>query len=120
MVTQVCPARPRLISLGAYPDVRLKRARQKRYEARQHIADGIEPSVERQERRAELVETFEGVAEEWLKLQSKSLAPESILIPSARLSSGLFPYIGSWPIASALALKLAPLLFVRPGELRAA
>jgi hypothetical protein len=37
------------ISLGVYPDVPLKRARQKRDEARQLLADGIDPSTRRQE-----------------------------------------------------------------------
>jgi hypothetical protein len=87
--------REKLISLGAYPDVPLKRAREKRDEARRLIADGIDPSAERQERRAALLETFEGVAKEWLALQGKSLAPETISILGARLSSALYPYVGS-------------------------
>jgi hypothetical protein len=72
--------REKLISLGVYPDVGLKRAREKRDEARKLLADGIDPSAERQERRTGLLETFEGVAEEWLELQSKSLAAETISI----------------------------------------
>ena len=56
--------REKLISLGAYPDVPLSRAREKRDEARKRIADGVDPSAERQERRAALVDTFEGVAKE--------------------------------------------------------
>ncbi|HTT41916.1 MAG TPA: Arm DNA-binding domain-containing protein, partial [Steroidobacteraceae bacterium] len=63
--------REKLISLGSYPDVSLKRAREKRDEARKLLADGIDPSVQRQEHRTALLETFEGVAEEWLRLQSK-------------------------------------------------
>jgi len=49
----------KLISLGAYPDVTLKRAREKRDEARKLVADEIDPSVERQTRRAALLNTFE-------------------------------------------------------------
>lgn len=37
--------REKLISLGAYPDVGLKRAREKRDEARKLLADGIDPSA---------------------------------------------------------------------------
>ena len=44
--------REKLLALGAYPDVPLKRARDKRDEARRRLADGIDPSVECQERRA--------------------------------------------------------------------
>ncbi len=70
--------REELISLGAYPDVPLARARENRNAARKLLADGIDPSAERQERRAALLDTFAGVAKEWLELQSKSLAPEPV------------------------------------------
>jgi integrase len=98
--------REKLISLGAYPDVGLKRAREKRDEARKLIADGIDPSAVRQERRTALLETFEGVAQEWLELQTKSLAPETISILGARLKSALYPYLGSKPVADITAQEL--------------
>ncbi len=98
--------REKLISLGAYPDVTLKRAREKRDAARRLIADGIDPSVQRKAERAALAQSFEGVAKEWLELQTKSLAPETISILTARLDSGLYPYIGSRPIAAITAQEL--------------
>jgi integrase len=98
--------REKLISLGAYPDVTLKRAREKRDAARRLIADGIDPSVQRKAERAALAQSFEGVAKEWLELQTKSLAPETISILSARLESGLYPYIGSRPIAAITAQEV--------------
>jgi hypothetical protein len=55
----------KLISLGAYPDVLLKRAREKRDEARRLVADEIDPSADRKARRAATLVTFEGVAQEW-------------------------------------------------------
>jgi integrase len=98
--------REKLLSLGAYPDVGLKRAREKRDEARKLLADGIDPSAERQERRTALLETFEGVAEEWLELQSKSLAPETVSILGSRLKSALYPYLGSKPVAAITAQEV--------------
>jgi integrase len=98
--------REKLISLGAYPDVTLKRAREKRDAARRLIADGIDPSVQRKAERAALAQSFEGVAKEWLELQTKSLAPETISILTARLDSGLYPYIGSRPIAAITAQEV--------------
>jgi integrase len=98
--------REKLISLGAYPDVTLKRAREKRDAARTLIADGIDPSAQRKAERAALAQSFEGVAKEWLELQTKSLAPETISILSARLDSGLYPYIGSRPISAITAQEL--------------
>ena len=96
----------KLISLGSYPDVPLKRAREKRDEARRLIADEIDPSAERKARRAAMLVTFQGVAQEWLDLQSKSLAPETVSILGARLNSGLYPYLGSRPMASITAQEL--------------
>jgi integrase len=98
--------REKLISLGAYPDVPLKRAREKRDEARKLIADNIDPSAERKAKRAALLETFEEVAREWLELQTKSLAPETMSILGARLSSALYPYLGSRPVAAITAQEL--------------
>jgi integrase len=98
--------REKLISLGTYPDVTLKRAREKRDAARKLLADGIDPSVQRQAERAALAQSFEGVAKEWLELQTKSLAPETISILTARLDSGLYPYIGSRPISAITAQEL--------------
>src|SRR6516225_11003627 len=98
--------REKLISLGAYPDVTLKRAREKRDAARKLLADGVDPSVQRQAERAALAQSFEGVGKEWLELQTKSLAPETISILSSRLDSALYPYIGSRPIAAITAQEV--------------
>lgn len=98
--------RAKLISLGAYPDVPLSRATEKPDQARKLIADGIDPSAERQARKSAMLDTFEAVAKEWLELQSKSLAPETISILGARLHSALYPYLGSRPISTITAREL--------------
>ena len=57
-----------MLSLGVYPDVSLKDARDRRDEARKLIANGIDPSKARQEEKAEAAAealTFEHVAREW-------------------------------------------------------
>ena len=61
----------KLLSLGVYPDVTLKRARDKRDEARKLIADGIDPSAERQAEKAARADTFEAIAREWLAMQTR-------------------------------------------------
>jgi len=38
----------KLLTLGPYPDVSLKWAREKRDEARSHVADGVDPGAKRQ------------------------------------------------------------------------
>jgi integrase len=100
----------KLISLGAYPDVPLKRAREKRDAARKLIADGVDPSVERKAQRAALLDTFEGVAQEWLDLQRPSLAAETLSILGSRLNGFLYPYLGRRPVASITAQELLAVL----------
>src|SRR5688572_28008479 len=70
------------ISLGVYPVVSLKLARQRRDEARARLADGIDPSHQRQAEKVAQTLTFQLIAQEWLDLQSKKLA--AITIAKAR------------------------------------
>lgn len=73
----------RLLSHGPYPDVSLAKARRKRDEARELIADGKDPGVQKQldqiaaERSARM--TFKLVAEEYIdSLVARELAPATI------------------------------------------
>ena len=52
----------------------LKYAREQREEARQLVARGIDPSVQRRTNKIALENSFKLIAEEWLALQSKKLA----------------------------------------------
>jgi len=65
----------KLLALGAYPDVLLKRAREKRDEARSLVADGKDPAELRKVEKAARGNTFASIAEEWLLLRSDKLAP---------------------------------------------
>jgi integrase len=87
----------KLLALGVYPDVPLKRAREKRDEARRLVADGIDPSAKRQAEKAAQIDTFEAIAREWLDLQSKKLSPIT-LEKSRWLLNFLYPHIGQRPI----------------------
>jgi hypothetical protein len=64
----------KLLALGTYPDVSLKRAREKRDEARRLLADGVDPSVQRNTERAASTETFEPIGREWLAYRAKTTA----------------------------------------------
>ncbi len=48
----------KLLALGGYPDVPMRRAREKRDDARRLVADGVDPSVQRQADKAALGNTF--------------------------------------------------------------
>ncbi len=88
----------KLLSLGVYPDVSAKRARELRQQAREKVANGIDPSQHRQNEKAARADTFKAVADEFLEQQAKHLAPVTIN-KSRWLLSQLHPHIGKKPIA---------------------
>jgi integrase len=100
----------RLLTLGAYPDVPLKRAREKREDARRLVADGVDPNAHRRAEESSRADTFEAIAREWLALQSKRLADETMSILNSRFESHLFPYLGRQPIKSIRAQELLSVL----------
>ena len=94
----------KLLTLGAYPDVSLKRAREKRDDARKLVADAVDPSAKRQAERTAQADTFEAIAAEWLTLQRTKLVAETVSILDARLNTYLYPYLGS-PAISAITVQ---------------
>lgn len=88
------------LSLGVYPDVSLKEARNRRDEARKLISRGIDPSEQRKAQRAasDSTNSLEVLAHEWLSNQSavwSAIHRKNIL---QRLENDVFPYIGKAPI----------------------
>ena len=106
----------KVLSFGAYPDVTLSQARLKREQARQQIADGIDPSelIKEQRQQAKADElTFKAVAERWYKDKTE-LAGKPWAISTAEkarlyLEKDLYPALGSKPIASITRLDLIEL-----------
>ena len=87
------------LSLGAYPAVSLKRAREKRDELRKALADGIDPGEQRKAEAAAGADTFEAVAREWFAKFAAQWAPSHADKIIRRLERDLFPWIGAKPIA---------------------
>lgn len=104
------------LSFGAYPEVTLAQARLKREEARQQIAEGIDPSEllkqQRQQAKAKVL-TFKVVAERWYKdkteLALKPWAPATARKARLYLEKDLYPAFGSRPIAEITRLELIEL-----------
>jgi integrase len=90
--------REKLLSLGPYPDVGLKQAREHREAARKLVASGIDPSSHRKREKAAQTNTFEAVASEWLALQAKSLTESTLSRERSRLERFIFPHLGNRPI----------------------
>lgn len=91
-------------SLGAYPAVSLKDARQYRDEAKELLAKGIDPCAKRKEaktaaitKKQEQAATFEAVAREWYGKKAMALSPGHQKKILSRLENQLFPHIGNIP-----------------------
>ncbi|MGL1806990.1 integrase arm-type DNA-binding domain-containing protein, partial [Vibrio parahaemolyticus] len=65
----------KLLTLGAYPDVSLKKARDKRDDARRNLSDGIDPSAKRRAEHDAETNTFVAIADEWLLTKKNALTP---------------------------------------------
>ncbi len=104
------------ISLGTYPAVDLKMARERASEARKQVAAGINPSELRKQKRAVIVAkveaerrvseglpvvgSFEDVARRWFETRKKSWMESYSSKVIRRLEIHVFPFIGHMPIAS--------------------
>ncbi len=91
--------REKLISLGKFPDVSLKQARDRRDNARKLVADGVDPSADRQAQKAARADSVKAIAVEWLAAQ-KDLEPDTIKAHTQRLEDYVYPYLGNRPIKS--------------------
>ncbi|WP_250481418.1 integrase arm-type DNA-binding domain-containing protein [Caballeronia sp. NCTM5] len=91
------------LSLGVYPDVSLKEARERRDEARKLLANGIDPGIERKVQKAATVEraanSFEAVAREWFARQAPGWAASHADKIMGRLEKDVFPWLGGRAIA---------------------
>ncbi len=90
------------LSLGVYPDVSLKDARERRDDARKLVANGIDPS---ENRKAQKVANgggncFEVVGREWFSKHSSHWSKPHADRIIRRLEHDIFPWIGGKPIGS--------------------
>ena len=102
------------LSLGVYPDVPLKDARDRRDTARKLLADGIDPSENRKAQKLARADSaansFEVVAREWLSKYSAIWAANHGDRIIRRFESDIFPWIGGRPIAEITAPEVLTLV----------
>ena len=93
----------KLLSLGVYPDVGLKDARDRRDEARKLLANAIDPGENRKVQKAAKVErsanSFEVVAREWFAKNCQTWAASHADKIIKRLENDVFPWLGGKAIA---------------------
>ncbi|MDD4616264.1 MAG: integrase arm-type DNA-binding domain-containing protein [Alphaproteobacteria bacterium] len=93
----------KLLSLGTYPDVSLKMARERRDQERKKLVERIDPAINRKAVKAawqdSQANTFEVVAREWVDKQSAIWTPANVKKVKGHLELNIFPWIGNRPIA---------------------
>jgi integrase len=99
----------KLLSLGAYPEISLADARQRRDEARKQVAHGIDPgAVRKAQKQAETeeTETFEVIAREWHTKFSHTWTTGHADKLLSAMTRDLFPWLGARPIKELKAPEL--------------
>ena len=108
----------KLLSLGAYPDVSLKRARILRDEAREVHAAGLDPALEKQKAKAaariSAENSFSKVAEMLLEKQEREGLAEATIKKRRWFIKLVFPVLGKRPVSEIQPMEV--LLALRPIE----
>jgi integrase len=102
------------LAFGAYPDVGLKDARERRDEARKLLANDVDPGALKQASKraatAATEHTFEAIAREWHTKHAPSWTAANGERIMRRLEKDVFPWLGSRPIAEVTASELLTVL----------
>lgn len=98
------------LSLGAYPDINLKEAREKRDSARKLLANGVDPSAHKKATKAAnrlcSENSFEVIAFEWFKTQLSDKTEGYQARVKRALEIHIFPNLGHLPITEITAPAL--------------
>ena len=91
------------ISLGTYPTIGLKEARERREDTKKILANGIDPSAQRQAIKVRTTsidkDSFEVVTREWFDKHVVNLAPSYSKKVRSLFERQIFPVLGAKPIA---------------------
>ena len=100
----------KMLALGAYPQISLKDARDRRDDARKLLANGVDPSDTRKAQKSakedRAANSFETVAREWFATHCANLAKNHSGRIMARFERDIFPWIGARPVSEVTAPEL--------------
>jgi integrase len=104
----------KLLSLGTYPDISLKEARDRCDQERRILAKKIDPAVNRLVVNAawagNQANSFEAVAREWIKIRSGTWSASNTTKTTRRLEVDVFPWLGNRPIADIMPIEILTVL----------
>lgn len=98
----------KLLSIGTYPEIALKEARERRDQARKLVANGIDPSDTRKAEKAagSSANSFEAVAREWIASHMKDKAASHRDKVLRRFENYVFPWVGQKPVGEITAPEM--------------
>ena len=103
-----------LLGLGAFPDVSLKQARERREQARKLLAEGIDPGEKRQAdrlaQRQAAADSFEVIGREFIERRLGNKAESHRSKVQRRLELDVFPYLGRRPVSAITAPEILNVL----------
>ncbi len=106
--------KPKMISLGVYPTIKLADARSRRDEARKLVAEGKNPSEVRKEQKlalqTESENAFEKIAREWHQLKSAKWSAGYASDIMEAFKNDIFPYVGARSVGEIKPLELLNVL----------
>jgi integrase len=104
----------KLISLGPYPEISLKDARERRDENRRLLARGLDPSMQRQQLKSQAAagdkDSFGAIGAEWLQKYSSRWTESHKEKIKARLDRDVFPWLGKRLISEITASEVLAII----------
>ena len=88
----------KVLTLGTYPQLSLKEAREACAVAKKTLSLGADPSAEKKVKEQSSLMTFEAVAREWHQNQLATWTPGYAQDVMERIGRNIFPYLGTRPI----------------------
>lgn len=98
------------IALGRWPEVSLLEARERMIECKKMLAQGIDPSAARKEKKLRQRLTFEALAEEFLERKKAVWSPKHWEKNVLRLRKHVLPRLGPMPVTALSAPVIASFL----------
>ena len=96
-----CQSKRKTLSMGVYPAISLKDARDRRDEAKKQLANGIDPAMVRKSQKHQQSQpnTFEAVAREWHDKFKPGWSDTHASRLLRLLERDIFPWLGSMPVS---------------------
>jgi len=93
----------KLLALGAYPEIGLKDARKRRDDAKEQLANGIDPAFDKKQKKhqakQQAADSLKVISEEYLEKLEKDVLAKATMVKNHYLAKHLYPDIGNRPVS---------------------